>query len=95
MKDTFSKTEGTGVSAAGVGVKTAKLTKPAIVPSWTKDLTFEIYSKQLHNWTDILEDIPEIVKFKDLIESLKNNKEIKGLPQYIGEKDQPNYETNP
>ena len=49
MKDTFSKTEGatSGLSIAGVGVKTVKLTKPAKVPSWTKDLRLESYSKQL------------------------------------------------
>ena len=88
MKDTFSKTEGTGVSTsttAGAGVKMAKLTKPAKVPSWTKDLTLKTYSKQLQTWTDILEDILEFVKFQDLMESLKNNKEIKGLPHYVRE----------
>ena len=32
-----------------------------------------------------MEHIPEFVKFQDLMESLKNNKEIKGLPRYVGE----------
>ena len=57
----------------------AKLTKPAKVPSWTKDLSLETYAKQLQTWTDILEDIPEFVKFQDLMESLKNNKESRGF----------------
>ena len=32
-----------------------------------------------------MEEIPEYVKYQDLIESLKTNKEIKGLPKYVGE----------
>ena len=45
MKDTISKTEGNCVSSPAGGVKMAKLTKPAKVPSWTKDLTLKTYSK--------------------------------------------------
>ena len=45
----------------------------------------EVYAKQLHTWSDILEDIPEYVKYQNLMESLKTNKEIKGLPKYVGE----------
>ena len=52
---------------------------------WTKDLTLETYIKQGQSWTDVLEEIPEHVKFADLIESLKTNKEIKGLQKYVGE----------
>ena len=61
------------------------LTKPAKVPTWTKDLTLETYSKQLQTWSDILEEIPEYVRYAILVESLKTNKEIKGLPKYVGE----------
>ena len=67
------------------GAKMAKLLKPAKVPTQTKDLTLETYAKQLHTWSDILADIPEYVKYQDLMESLKTNKEIKGLPRYVGE----------
>ena len=42
-------------------------------------MTLETYTKQLQTWTDMLEDIPEFVKFQDLMEGIKNNKEIKGL----------------
>ena len=91
IKDTFTKKEA-GVStpsvstpASGVGVKTAKLTKPAKVPLWTKEMSLETFAKQLQTCTDILDDIPEYIKFQDLIEGLKNNKEIKGLPWYVGE----------
>ena len=46
---------------------------------------FEIYAKQLHTWSEILEDIPKYIKYQDLMESLKTNKEVKGLPRYVGE----------
>ena len=91
IKDTFTKEEagvstpGVSTLAGGVGAKTAKLTKPAKVPLWTKDMSLETFAKQLQTWTDIFDDIPEYVKFQDLIEGLKNNKEIKGLPRYVGE----------
>ena len=67
------------------GVKMAKLLKPAKVPTWIKDLTLETYIKQLITWSDILEDISEYVKYQYLMESLKTNKEVKGLPRYVGE----------
>ena len=72
-------------SDSAVNNKPKLLTKPAKVPVWTKDLTLETYIKQVQSWTDVLEDIPEHVKFADLIESLKTNKEIKGLQKYVGE----------
>ena len=61
------------------------LTKPAKVPAWTKDLTLETYTKQIQTWSDVLEEIPEHVKYADLVENLKTNKEIKGLQKYVGE----------
>ena len=63
----------------------AKLLKRAKIPTWTKDLTLETYMKQLLTWSDILEDISEYVKYQDLMESLKTNKEVKELPKYVGE----------
>ena len=59
------------------GAKMAKLLKPAKVPTWTKDLTLETYTKQLLTWSDILEDIPKYIKYQDLMESLKTKKEVK------------------
>ena len=85
------KSDSTGVST--VNNKPKLLTKPAKVPMWTKDLTLETYIKQVQSWTDVLEDIPEHVKFADLIESLKTNKEIKGLQKYVGEHILPVLET--
>ena len=45
----------------------SKLTKPAKVPSWTKDMSLETYAKQLTTWTGINEDVPVYLKFHDLI----------------------------
>ena len=53
-----------------------KLTKPAKVPSWTKDTSLETYSKQIAMWTGKNEDVPEYVKYHDLMEELKKNKDI-------------------
>ena len=68
-----------------VSNKPRLLTKPAKVPVWTKDLTLETYIKQIQSWSDVLEEIPEHVKYADLIESLKTNKDIRGLQKYVRE----------
>ena len=65
--------------------KSAKLTKPAKVPSWTKDMSLETYVKQLTTWQQINEDIPEFAKYHELIEELKKNKEIKGLQKFLAD----------
>ena len=36
-------------------------------------------------WTEINEDVPEYVKYHDLIDELKKNKDIKGLQRYIAD----------
>ena len=68
------------MGAVIVNNKPKLLTKPAEVPMWTKDITLETYIKQIQSWSDVLEEIPEHVKYADLIESLKTNTQIKGLP---------------
>ena len=67
-------------SAAGLtpGSRVTKLTKLAKVLSWSKDMSLETYTKQLQTWTEINEEVPEFLKFHDIIEGLKINKEIKG-----------------
>merc|ERR1712041_33280 len=67
---------------AGIG-RVSKLTKLAKVPSWAKDMSLETYTKQIMTWTGINEDVPKYVKFHDLIEELKKNKDIKGLQRYV------------
>ena len=60
-----------------------------------RDLSLETYIKQLEMWAEINEDIPEYVKYQDFIENLKVNKEIKGLPWYIGEHVLPTLDKKP
>ena len=79
--------------ASVVNNKSRLLTKPAKVPMWTKDLTLETYTKQIQTWLDVLEEIPEHVKYADLVESLKTNKEIKGIQKYVREHVHPILET--
>ena len=69
---------------AGVA-RVAKITKPAKVPTWTKKISLETYVKQLTTWSEINQDVPENVKYHDLIEELKKNGDIKGLPEYIAD----------
>ena len=73
-KETVSSSpSGTTTTEAGV-TKVTKLTKPAKVPTWTKDMSLETYNKQLATWMEINEDVPEYIKYLDLIEELKKNK---------------------
>ena len=67
---------------AGVN-RVIKFTKLAKVPSWTKDMSLETYTKQIPTWTGINEEVPEYVKFHDLMEELKKNKCIKGIYKYF------------
>ena len=87
FKDSIKKDGASSISStvdAGVG-RVSKLTKPAKVPSWTKDMSLETYTKQITTWTGINEDVPEYMKFHDMIEELKKNKDIKGLERYVTE----------
>ena len=87
FKDSFKKevvSFGSSTTEAGVN-RVSKLTKPAKVPSWTKDMSLETYAKQIMTWTGINEDVPEYVKFHDLMEELKKKKDIKGLLKYVTE----------
>ena len=84
-KETVTSTpSGTAMTEAGV-TKVTKLTKPAKVPTWTKDMSLETYNKQLATWMEINEDVPKYIKYHNLIEELKKNKEIKGLQRYIAD----------
>ena len=83
IKDTFKKDE-VQSSAVAPG-RTTKLTKPAKAPSWLKEMSLETYTKQIAALSEIYGDVPEHVKFHDVIEELKKNKDIKGLQSYIAE----------
>merc|ERR1711889_12373 len=55
-----------------------KLVKLAKVPSWSKDMKLEAYLKVLEVWMQMNSSVSEAVRFQDLIESLKTNKEREG-----------------
>merc|ERR1712034_275061 len=56
-----------------------KLVKPAKVPSWTKSMKLEAYLNALEVWMEMNKDVSEAMRFQDVIESLKINKEIEVL----------------
>ena len=62
-----------------------KLVKPAKVPSWSKGMKLDVYMTALEVWMEMNKDVSEAVRFQDVIESLKMNKEIEGLAKYVGE----------
>ena len=43
------------------------------------------HNKAISTWTGINEEVPEYVKFHDLMEELKKNKDIKGLQKYVAD----------
>ena len=65
--------------------KTTKLVKPAKVLGWTKEMKLDVYLKALEVWMEMNKDVSEGVRFQDVIELLKMNKEIDGLAKYVGE----------
>ena len=65
--------------------KPNKLVKPAKVPSWSKGMKFEVYVKSLEVWMEMNKDLSEAVRYQDVMESLKGNKDIEGLATYVGE----------
>ena len=48
-------------------------------------MTLDVYLKALEVWMEMNKDVSESVRFQDLMESLKMNKEINGLAKYVGE----------
>ena len=65
--------------------RVTKLTIPAKVPSWTKNMSLETYTKQITTWKGKKGDVPEHFKYHDLMEKLKKNTEIKGIQRYVAE----------
>ena len=48
-------------------------------------MSLETNTKQIATWTGINEEVPEYVKFHDLMEELKKNKDTKGLQKYAAD----------
>ena len=47
-------------------------------------MSLEIFITQLKIWQTSNADVPESTQFQDFVESLKINKEVKGLAKYVG-----------
>ena len=61
------------------------MVKLAKIPTWKKDMALETFVKQLDIWKTRNADVPKNTQFQDLVESLKLNKEIKGLAKYVSQ----------
>ena len=48
-------------------------------------MKLEVYAKSLQVWMEMNKDLSEAVRYQDVIESLKVNKEIEGLAKYVEE----------
>ena len=72
-KETVSTPSSELIKKEAEVTKVTKLTKPAKVPTWTKYMSLETYNKQLASWTEMNEDVPEYVKYHNLIEELKKS----------------------
>ena len=64
---------------------TSKLVKPPKPPTWTKEMAFDTFQKQVRRWSNNEKQITEIDKYHDLIEELKKNKDINGLTEYVND----------
>ena len=69
----------------GNTIRPNKLVKQTKVPSWCKGMKYEAYKKSIQVWEENNKDISEAVRYQDVIESLKLNKDIEGLAGYTGE----------
>ena len=56
------------------GAKPSRVIKPAKVPTWTKELSLETFTKQIETWDAVNDDVPVNNKYQDFVESLKTNK---------------------
>ena len=61
-----------------------KLVKPTKVPSWCTGMKYQAYKKSIEVWEENNKDMPETARYQDVIESLKQNKNIEGLARYTG-----------
>ena len=63
--------------------KTTKLIKMSKPPIWTKDMSLDVYKSQLNGWNKNEKDVPESGRYNKLLESLKTNKDVRGVAKYI------------
>ena len=48
-------------------------------------MSLETYVKQLTTWQEINENVPEFASYHELIEELKQNKELIGLQRFLAD----------
>ena len=63
--------------------KTAKVVKPVKVQVLTEKMSLKTYEKALDVWLSQNKDMSENARFHEVVESLKVNKEVKGLVEYV------------
>ena len=83
MEKKWSQEEKVSSSVKSSGM--ARVVKPAKVPTWTKSMGLDVYTRQLTIWQNSNADVPESMQFQDLVKSLKIYKEVKGLERYVSE----------
>ena len=77
LKDSFKKET---PAAAGVTSAAETGTRVTKLPTSSRSMSLETFAKQLQTLTEINKEIPEFMKYHDLMESLKSNKDIRDLP---------------
>ena len=63
--------------------RTEKIVKPEKVPVWTQKMELETWKKTLEVWIQQKREFGENVRFHKVMESLKVNKEVIGLAEYV------------
>ena len=62
-----------------------QLMKMSHPPVWTKEMTLETYKIQIQRWKEKEKEVPETEKFHEVLESLKTNKDIKGIQRFLND----------
>ena len=65
--------------------RSSKLVKPTKVPSWGTGMKYKAYKKSIEVWEQNNQDMPEPARYQEVIESIKQNKNIEDLARYAGE----------
>merc|ERR1712114_170615 len=73
------------VMTTGNNVGPSKLVKPTKVPSWGTGMKYKAYKKSIEVWEQNNKDMPEPARYQEVIESIKQNKNIEDLARYAGE----------
>ena len=63
--------------------KSMKLVKVAKAPGWIRNMDLKTYIKTLQVWMEQNKDVNKNEKYHEVMESLKMNKEIVGLSDYV------------